>query len=485
MRKVSSQEKIEEELTRYIDRERRLINDLESAKEARLVVETSMNNLVGELKVKDLKLGHLKSKEEELAGKLEMVEQRFTMLNDSILSETHKQMMESQDKSYDMLSAELSEARTTIVKLEEITTDIHKDCELAKLGSLAKSRLIDSLNKQIEELQTQLATYQNKDMLNNLQTKPDEAGALELSFRSFDGSRIETNSVIDERRRSSLTAKKKYEMKSSHFATYQAEKLHPNQQTHRYEEMKSIILHKRKVSLMDAPKETYLINFQGYGYLCENDHKTLKIIVYQQNTVYVITQKGMKIEYEFPTNNIKELVASSTNNFLYKIDFQTEGGSKIQSIVLEIPNGLWFLKVIQNSLYFDADVFRTRRLNIENNISFRNASLNLFHSAKRSCILETWVNSFSANWDINYYVLVDTVLMKFSVPLVFQYSDYHKVIRRPYMYLLENYNFIGDEKKIGLARPNTFALKIQNESKDVVVTCLILEEKEAWAKMLC
>ena len=472
------------ELQSYIEREKQLLSELEKAKNERLDAESNMNSLVGELEFKDLTLEQLKSKEEELNECLQTVEQRYTTLNNSMLSSVQAQSLQKQDKNLDELTAKVNEANAINRNLEEQLNHTNKETERLKADNLSKTKLAESLNKQIEELEAQLLSYKNKTVKRYEQDKLEEPEVLELSFKSYETSRKNTNASIVNNRKTSEASRKRYELKTSHFVRYNdKENPKPGKPASKFDDVKSIITTSRKNS---RPRnvDSYIMNYQGFGYLCFSERKKLSLIAYQNNTIYVIDHRGMEILHEIPILMIDQLTASSSNDFLYEIAFYNDSMKRQENIVLELPTGTMFLKAIKNSVYFDPQLLGSVSLTIESSRNFCNASLKLFSTAKRGCILETWVNSFFTNWNAEYYVIVENVLLKLAAPAVFHYKDYHKIIRKPYMYSLENYNIIKDKEKIGLARPYTFALKIHNENTDIVLACLMEEEKDAWVDIL-
>lgn len=444
-----------------------------------------MSNLLNELEVKNLKLEQLKNKEEYLHGKLEVVEQRFTELNDSMINQAKQNFLEDKDSASEKLLKELKEANVKIDGLQKRLYQFEKEIEISKLKEYTYVRQVESMSKQIEELDVQLSSYKHGAKVVLHPQKTDEPGALEISFKSLDSYKVEQPSFMGAQRKSSMVLKKKYEIKATHFKPIKTvEKSFVDRSMLRYEDMKSIIVKKRKVSFIEEPKDEIINKFSGYCYFCHVDHKILKVIVYHDNVIYIVNLKGKKPLYEIPILNIKQFVCSTTNSFLYQLNFLNDSTGEKEEIVLEIPNGLSFFKAVQTSLYFDPETVRVKYLNIESNLNFNNASLNLFSSAKKATLLETWLNSLSTSWDFNFFILLDSVLLKIKAPSMFYYVDYQKLMRRPYIYFLENYNVIKDEKKIGLARSNIFALKIQNEKKDIIFACLMEEEKEAWVKAL-
>jgi len=461
------------------------LDELEKYKEIRFNFEEDINTLVSELKIKDLKLETLKSKKDELNDKLQIAEERFIILNDKILNQFVENNLNMQDRSASQLNDALIDSKNYIEELKSKINDLESEFESSKIRESSKSKQIESLNKQIEELDTQLRIYKDKTILNNNLEKPNEPGILELSFRSFEGSRRATNPSIIDKRKDSGTTRKRYMLKTNHITNVTTSNY---RQSHKpsiwYEEMKSVMSIRRKISINEPPKDIFLINYKGFGYICYDNHKDLRLIAYQNNVIYILDHKNMKFVYEIPILGIKTLEWSISNDFLYQISFFNEPTQKVETAILELPNGSSFYKAIQSSSYFDHSIVKNKALAIESNIEFRNASLNLFCSSKRSCILETWINSLSKDWSVDYYVIVDNVLLKFNIPLKFKYNQYSKIIRKPYMYFLENYNLIKNEEKIGLKRPNTFALKIHNENQDIVLASLMEEEKETWVNLL-
>ena len=450
-------------------------------RDAKIEVERNMSQLLTEIETNKIKIEQLNHNEQELQVKLETMQHRCTELNNDLAVESQKALIQSQEKTTTKLARELEEAYGKITELQKSLASYEKDIEQFSLKESSYVNRIESMNKEIEELNVQLTTYRQKSLTGVHNDRIHEPGALELSFRSNNGSRLDMESFMAVPRKSSLAAKKKYELKASKFKSLNnTMNVAMNQTTNRFEEMRSIFVDKRKASIPQQPEGLFLDSFKGCGYLCHIDHKILKIVAYDDNVIYIFNSKGHEPLYEIPIINIKQIVCSASNAFLYQLNFYNETTEEKEEVVLELPNGPMFFKAIQSSLYFDQETIRVKHLNIESNRGFGHSVLNLFGAVKRTAILETWLNSFTKEWESSYFVLLDSVLVKFKLPTVFYYVDYQKIMRKPRIYFLENYNIIKDENKIGLKRPYTFALKIINEKKDIVFASLMEDEKEAW-----
>ena len=428
-------------------------------------------------------------KESELTTMLKETEVNYNTINQNLVVKIEEDLKKSKQFEEEKFVEQKKEADDKIINLTKELAETKNDLEIFKNNESYHIKQIETLKKQIEEMDSQLRSFKTSEIgLISERQIMVEPQALEISMNDIDMSR-NNNSYLSvmKSRRESTVIKRKYEIRNNTIQNQSLFNYVPkiDKTMMKYDEMKSIMVNKKESSFLEEEHEMLRSNFQDYFYLCHQDHKILKVIVYKNNVIYILNQNSRnKPLFEIPILNIKQIIKSTGNPFLCQISFLDKLSEEKKDIVMEIPNAAEFFKVISNSFYFDKEILRKRPLNMESNTIFKNASLNLFPGCKKAMFLETWVNSMMYDWKVSFFIYVDDILLKFKTPSVFYYSDYNKIRHTISIYLLDSYNVIKDEQKIGLKRTNTFALKIKNENKDIIFSAMQAEEKNSWIQVL-
>ena len=459
-------------------------------KEEKFGVERKITTLQTKLYKKDASIQELMVKENELTSMLNQVESNYNHINEELVSEMEEKMRESQIKK-DEEEEQIKNAQKT-EELSQKLIEANSSLEKSKIKEKSLEKQVKSLQLQMEELNIQLKQFkQNENGIDNDQ-KITEPAMLEMSFDGQEGSRLGSSylSIMKSRKESTIhkNHKKRYEMKNcNNFQIMQSNQRTKNHRMHslRYEDMKSIILNKPEATFINYESETARSTFQDYCYLCKQDHKMLKVLVLKENNIYVLNQNSTnKPLYEIEILNIKQIIKSTGNPFVFQINFIDKKSEEKREIIIELPNAEEFFFILSNDTFFDRNVVKRRPLNIETNSDFKNSALNIFPSCKKALIMNSWINSVFVDWRLDYIIFIDDILVSFKIPSVFHYKDYKKFRKQASFYLLESYNVIGDETKIGLKKPNTFALKIKNENRDMIFSAMQKEEKEDWIRTL-
>ena len=224
--------------------------------------------------------------------------------------------------------------------------------------------------------------------------------------------------------------------------------------------------------------------YKDFIYLCNKDHKVLKLLVFYNSKIGIFNENNRKKPiFHCSLEFLKEFNCSRENNDLFEMIFEKNNVKK--SIIIELPNSEDFLEILKTSEFFKNENIKVKNFEIENNTNFYNSSVNLIDFSKKSGFLEIFTANNDKNWKYIYLTLVGNLLIKFTIPEVFFYNEYRKYRRRVTVYKLNDYNVITDINKISIGTENNvFALKIKNEEIDLVFKSENLNEKKRWIQNL-
>lgn len=233
-----------------------------------------------------------------------------------------------------------------------------------------------------------------------------------------------------------------------------------------------------------SPEIERRVTYLEYIYQCFDTYKKLQILVFKNDTIYVLHRDtSKKPVHEIKMIDVEEIVISRDNPHIIEISYQTSK-SIIESIILENPSNTQFLKLLEKSPNYNSDLKKKSETSLDHKSNFKNAYMNVFKDAKKSGFVICWVNTFFTDWNTMFLIHLKNVLIKVNAPDIFKYDDYKRNRKDMTVYKLDDYNVIGNKQKIGLNKEFTFAVKIKNEETDLVFAAPSLFEKNRWSEVL-
>lgn len=214
-------------------------------------------------------------------------------------------------------------------------------------------------------------------------------------------------------------------------------------------------------------------------YMCDTHKKRLIMLVVTAEKIVGVSpwQKSPKTYFEIKADRVTAVINSRNIANLYMIEYINEKGQE-DFIVIEVFSLVRFISHL--TLKGLLNKFSTENLEIEKMANFKNALLPIFKNQRHSGVVEMWINTFMTDWALVYLISIDDYLIKMHLEKSYAYADYKIGMKNVQIFRLDSWNLFSEKEKIGLRKPNSFALKIHNENIDLIFNCFSHDEKLSW-----
>jgi hypothetical protein len=458
-------------------------------------LEQRINEYESNIFEKQSYIENLAMQKSRLTTKLDDLQTHFENFTKSISEEQKIMTTMKERESVKISSMETITLTCENEKLVKENDDLREELEHQRAYNAISEKQIVSLQKHIEELEVLNRNFQRFDEKRNEPTEESVCNLdMDLSLEHIpEVMSINMSNKVSNLQELATTRRISYHLTNAEsinvnrYVDNEYEREPPIINT--LKEIKSsmqimtdmnMLIQRRDASPEISRRTSYL----EYIYQCFDSYKKLQILVFKNDTIYILHRDTSKKPLlEIKMIDVEEIVISRDNPHIVEISYQTSKALN-ESVVLENPSNGQFLKMLEKSPNYNSDLKKKSETSLDHKPNFKNSYMNFFKDTKKCGFVICWVNTFFTDWNTVFLIHLKNVLVKVTAPDVFKYDDYKRNRKDSTIYKLDDYNVIGNKQKIGLNKEFTFAVKIKNEEIDLVFAAPSLHEKNRWSEVL-